>query len=747
MEVKTHRALGRRLAARRRRRAAHGREAPARRPAVADHRDPGRRRRAAGDRVRRHEHRARPADPGGAARGRPARRPADRARREDGRREQRDAVLRRGAAPDGRRRRDPDPARRTRRSGVPLVDLYGDTVLDVDVKPNRGDALSILGLAREVAAATGAPVRWPETAVAETAAPATAERLVGRGRRPRRCAPRFVGRWVERRDRRPVAGPGPDAAPRRRPAADQQRRRRLELRDARARQAGPHVRRRRASQPAPDGRATIVVRRAIAGERLETLDHVERELTPEMLLITDRDGPDRHRRASWAAPTTEVADATTDVAIESAIFDPVSIRRTAQRLALRSEASSRFEKGQEPRLARIGADRTAQLLAAWAGGADRPRAGRHRARRARAVARRLPARARSTACWAPSCRPTSSGTSWRGSGSRPRPAPGEPVTVALRPEPLIVDAPAATGRGTRTLAALVPTWRRDVSIEADVAEEVARVRGYELTPSVTPDTAMPAFRPSPLEVRELVRETLAGAGLTEVVTTGPRVAPPPRGLRPDEPRAVRRRRAAARRRADHRHEPALARPLGAPHEPARQPARRRSAPTFATAARTWRCSRSARATREPATSRASGGASGSPWSGRRSRRPGTAPRGRTTWTTRRACSSSWPAGWTSARPAYRPESGEAVFHPGRTARADDRGPPACARRRAAPVDGRGLGAPHRRRRDRGRGRDRGPGGGAADARARAGRRASPGGRTGPGDRGRRGDARGRRSRP
>jgi phenylalanyl-tRNA synthetase beta chain len=69
------------------------------------------------------------------------------------------------------------------------------------------------------------------------------------------------------------------------------------------------------------------------------------------------------------------------------------------------------------------------------------------------------------------------------------------------------------------LAALVPTWRRDVAIEADVAEEIARVRGYELVPSVTPDTSMPAFRPSPLEVRELVRETLAGAGLTEVVTT------------------------------------------------------------------------------------------------------------------------------------------------------------------------------------------------------------------------------------
>jgi phenylalanyl-tRNA synthetase beta chain len=69
------------------------------------------------------------------------------------------------------------------------------------------------------------------------------------------------------------------------------------------------------------------------------------------------------------------------------------------------------------------------------------------------------------------------------------------------------------------LVAVVPTWRRDIAVEVDVAEEIARVRGYELVPSLTPDTEMPAFRPSPLEARELVRQTLAGAGLTEVVTT------------------------------------------------------------------------------------------------------------------------------------------------------------------------------------------------------------------------------------
>src|SRR5690349_23955664 len=79
--------------------------------------------------------------------------------------------------------------------GVPLADLYGDVVLDVDVKPNRGDALSILGLAREVAAASGQRVRWSEPVVEEGSGPATGERLAVDVRDPDLCT-RFVGRWV-----------------------------------------------------------------------------------------------------------------------------------------------------------------------------------------------------------------------------------------------------------------------------------------------------------------------------------------------------------------------------------------------------------------------------------------------------------------------------------------------------------------------------------------------------------------------
>ena len=395
--------------------------------------------------------------------------------------------------------------------GVPLGDLYGDVVLDVDVKPNRGDALSILGLAREVAAATRQQVRLPEITVEEGSGPAIAERLGVDVQAPDLC-PRFAGRWVSGVSVRP----SPDGIQMRLLAAGQRPISNvvdasnyvmLELGkpvhtfDAGAVHAGP------------DGRALIIVRRAAAGERLETLDHVVRELTPDTLLIADPVGPIAIAGVMGGA-TSEVSDSTTEVVVESAIFDPVSIRRTAQRLALRSEASSRFEKGQELQLARLGADRTAQLIRAWAGGeilagvidtAPMEPAPTRVAFRPARINRLL-----GTDLTADEQRDLLERV---GVATEPA-ARDEAVTIALLPDTLTV-APEPG----EALAAVVPTWRRDIAIEADVAEEIARVRGYELVPSVIPDTMMPGFRPSPLEAREVVRETLAGAGLTEVVTT------------------------------------------------------------------------------------------------------------------------------------------------------------------------------------------------------------------------------------
>jgi phenylalanyl-tRNA synthetase beta chain len=395
--------------------------------------------------------------------------------------------------------------------GVPLADLYGDTVLDVDVKPNRGDALSILGLAREVAAATRQEVRQPVITVDEGDGASTAQRLAVDVQAPDLCT-RFVGRWVSG----VRVAPSPDRVQMRLLAAGQrpisnvvdasnyvmlELGKPIHTFDAAAVGAGP------------DGRPTIVVRRAFEGERLETLDHVDRELSTDTLLIADSGGPLGVAGVMGGA-NSEVSATTTDVIVESAVFDPVSIRRTAFRLALRSEASSRFEKGQEVRLARLGADRTAQLLREWAGGVVA--AGRVDTAPQEPVPTRVsfrPARVNrllGTELTADQQRELLARV---GVATEPA-APDARVDVALVPQPLaVVPEPGLA------VTAVVPTWRRDIVVEADVAEEIARVRGYELVPSVTPDTVMPAFRASPLAVRELVRETLAGAGLTEVVTT------------------------------------------------------------------------------------------------------------------------------------------------------------------------------------------------------------------------------------
>ncbi len=394
--------------------------------------------------------------------------------------------------------------------GAPLADLYGDVVLDVDVKPNRGDALSVLGLAREVAAATRQRIRWAEPNVPEDEGPPTDTRLRVDVEDPVGCT-RFVGRWATGL----TIGPSPDRVQMRLLAAGQ--RPISNVVDASnyvMLELGKPIHTFDAAKVArtADGKAHIVVRRATAGERFETLDHVSRELDPEDLLITDPSGPIGIAGVMGGAES-EVGEGTTEVIIESAIFDPVTIRRSAQRHALRSEASSRFEKGQDFRMARIGADRTAELLHAWAGASIAP--GRIDTASVEPGPSRVPFRPARVSRLLGADVPADEqrmllalvevGTE--------EAADAQTVTVALEPQPLRVEAAAGAA-----LVAVVPTWRRDIEVEADVAEEIARVRGYELTPSITPHTPMPPFRPSPIEARQHLRTVLAGAGLTEAVT-------------------------------------------------------------------------------------------------------------------------------------------------------------------------------------------------------------------------------------
>src|SRR6476646_1237518 len=160
--------------------------------------------------------------------------------------------------------------------GRPLVELFGDTVLDIDVKPNRGDLLSIVGLAREVAAVTGGALRFPPSDVVESGRP-TIERLSVEVV-DRELCPRFVGRWVSGVH----VGPSPDRIQMRLLAAGQ--RPISNVVDASNYvmiELGKPI---HTFDAAAVHGGRIVVRRARPGERLETLDHVDRELHPETVV-------------------------------------------------------------------------------------------------------------------------------------------------------------------------------------------------------------------------------------------------------------------------------------------------------------------------------------------------------------------------------------------------------------------------------------------------------------------------------
>jgi phenylalanyl-tRNA synthetase beta chain len=367
--------------------------------------------------------------------------------------------------------------------GTDLREVAGEVVLDVDVKPNRGDALSMVGLAREIAAFSGAELRLPDASVAEDASLRTDEQVRVRIDEPALC-PRFTARWFDG-----VAnGPSPDWMQRRLVAAG--------MRPVSAVVDVTNYVMHELGQPmhaydanaVPAGR--IVVRRALEGERLVTIDHVERTLDPRMLVIAD----ETHAiglAGIMGGASTEVTPETRRVILESAIFDGPTIRNTARRLALRSEASMRHEKGIGPDLPRFAADRAARLIAETTGahvasGFVDNDPGPHPPRTVQVSLVRLQ----------------------------------RLLGMAIGPE-VIGDLLRPLGFGASfdgdAMSVTVPSFRRDVLLPEDVAEEVARAHGYERIEGRLPAGELPPYRADPGAARHRVRRILAGLGLDEVV--------------------------------------------------------------------------------------------------------------------------------------------------------------------------------------------------------------------------------------
>ncbi|HEY6609045.1 MAG TPA: phenylalanine--tRNA ligase subunit beta, partial [Candidatus Limnocylindria bacterium] len=366
--------------------------------------------------------------------------------------------------------------------GQPVIELLGEVIFDVDVKPNRGDALSMVGLAREIAAFTGSELRMPSAGLIESDEP-TDRHVSVRIDEPE-LNPRFAARWFDNVSN----GPSPDWMQRRLVAAG--------MRPISAVVDVTNYVMHELGQPlhAYDAEAVpggeIVVRRGRSGEALTTIDHVDRTLDERMLVIADRE------RAIGLAGImggagTEVSAATTQVILEAAIFHGPSIRNTARRLGLRSEASMRHEKGMAHELPRLAADRAAHLIAEITG-----------ARIGQGIVDNDPA---------------------------PRPPIRIEVSVARLRRLLGIELSDArigellgplgfeVTRGDDAVEVTVPGHRLDVTIEADVAEEIARAHGYERIPGRLPHAELPPFRPDPSEPRDRVRRILAGLGIDEIV--------------------------------------------------------------------------------------------------------------------------------------------------------------------------------------------------------------------------------------
>ncbi len=233
----------------------------------------------------------------------------------------------------------------------------------------------------------------------------------------------------------------------------------------------------------------IRVRRATAGEQLTTLDDVRRTLSPEDLLICDDSGP-IGLAGVMGGQTTELSASTTDIVIEAAHFEPVTIFRAQKRHKLPSEASKRFERGVDPTLPAAAADRVAELLVAYGGGTIEPGAtlvGTPPEPRTITIPIDLPARITGMDI-------------------------ASHTTIAnLEAVGCVVDA------GADTLTATVPSWRPDLSDPFDLVEEVARIVGYEDVPSVLPTAPAGRGLTPAQSMRRRVGRTLAGEGYAEVL--------------------------------------------------------------------------------------------------------------------------------------------------------------------------------------------------------------------------------------
>ncbi len=253
--------------------------------------------------------------------------------------------------------------------GTPFSEYAGitDTVLDLEITPNRPDCMSVAGVAREVGAILGVDASMPSSTPEEGGAPVEAVAEV------RIDAPELCARYAARLIRGVRIGPSPEWLAQRVTAAGARPINNVvDVTNLVMFELGQPLHAFDAATiAAENGRITVIVRRAQAGESLRTLDGQDRRLDADTLVIADPNGAIA-LAGVMGGEATEVSESTVDVLLESACFSPTSIGRTSRSLGLTSEASIRFERGVDRAGCVAAADRAATLIAEVSGGVVAP---------------------------------------------------------------------------------------------------------------------------------------------------------------------------------------------------------------------------------------------------------------------------------------------------------------------------------------------------------------------------------------
>lgn len=360
-----------------------------------------------------------------------------------------------------------------------------DTVIDLEVTSNRGDCLGYIGVARELAAATGKELKVPEVEFDEL------DKDVAEFASVEIRAPDLCGRYTARIIAEVKVGPSPNWLKKRLEAVG--------LRSVNNVVDATNYAMMETGQPphafdyAKIGQGKIVVRKAVAGERIVSIDGTQCGLDPNMLVIADAQVPVAVAGVMGGLET-EVSDSTTTILLEDAYFDPVSVRTTSRKLGLPSEAAFRFERIVDIEMVDWASRRTAQLIV-WAAGG----------RVAKGVV-----------------------------DAYPKPPAQKEVTLRLSRLNKLLGIEVAPEEAKKMLSALsfqprpdgdslvctIPSWRSDIYREVDLVEEVARVHGY----AEIPTERKIEIEAVPVDARQKlaasIGTSLGGCGFHEAITVG-----------------------------------------------------------------------------------------------------------------------------------------------------------------------------------------------------------------------------------